>query len=66
MFNLQANLGDAKSLIIHCPKITHGEMTPQELDQADIPQNMIRLSLGIEDPDDLIADLEQAFTAAGY
>ena len=41
-------------------------MTPQELDQADIPQNTIRLSLGIEDPDDLIADLEQAFTAAGY
>ena len=66
VFNLQANLGDAKSLIIHCPKITHGEMKPEELDQADISQNTIRLSLGIEDPDDLIEDLEQAFKAAGY
>ena len=41
-------------------------MKPEELDQADISQNTIRLSLGIEDPDDLIEDLEQAFKAAGY
>jgi O-acetylhomoserine (thiol)-lyase len=64
LFSYQANLGDSRSLIITPPTVTHGELTPEELNLADIPPETIRLSLGLEDPDDLIADLEQAFTVS--
>ncbi len=64
LFGYQANIGDAKSLIINSPKTTHGELTPQEQELADITADTIRLSLGLEDADDLIADLDQAFTKA--
>ncbi|GAB7027429.1 O-acetylhomoserine aminocarboxypropyltransferase/cysteine synthase family protein [Geotalea toluenoxydans] len=61
LFSYQANVGDSRSLIINSPKTTHGELTPDELALADIPPETIRLSLGLEDANDLIADLEQAF-----
>lgn len=61
VFSYHANVGDARSLIINSPKTTHGELTPEEQVKAKIPPETIRLSIGIEDPDDLIADLEQAF-----
>ncbi|MDR2427256.1 MAG: aminotransferase class I/II-fold pyridoxal phosphate-dependent enzyme [Endomicrobium sp.] len=61
IFTYLANLGDAKSLIIDPFKVTHGELTDDDLALAKIPLNLIRLSIGLEDPDDLIADLEQAF-----
>lgn len=62
LFSYQANVGDARSLIINSPQTTHGELTPDELVVADIPPETVRLSLGLEDARDLIADLEQAFT----
>ena len=61
LFSYQANVGDSRSLIINPPKTTHGELTPEELEFAGIPPETIRLSLGLEEPDDLIADLAQAF-----
>ena len=62
LFSYLGNIGDAKSLIINSPKLTHGELNPQEQELAHIPANLIRLSIGLEDPEDLIADLDQAFT----
>ena len=64
LFSYQANVGDSRSLIINPPKTTHGELTPEELLFAAIPPETIRLSLGLEEPNDLIADLEQAFATA--
>lgn len=64
LFNYHANLGDARSLIINSPENTHGELEPEEKAVADIPNSLIRISAGLEDPADLIADLEQAFAKA--
>ncbi|BBB90931.1 MAG TPA: aminotransferase class I/II-fold pyridoxal phosphate-dependent enzyme [Methylomusa anaerophila] len=64
LFSYQANIGDARSLVINSPKTTHGELTPAEQAAADISSDTIRLSIGLEDPGDLIADLEQAFVKA--
>jgi O-acetylhomoserine (thiol)-lyase len=61
IFGYQANVGDARSLIVNSPKITHGELTPEELNEADIAPETIRLSLGLEDAADLVEDLRQAF-----
>lgn len=66
IFGYQVNVGDAKSLIVNSPKTTHGELRPHELAEADIRPDTIRLSLGLEDAEDLIADLEQAFSEAGF
>lgn len=63
IFGYQANVGDARSLIVNSPKITHGELTPEELSEADIAPETIRLSLGLEDAADLVEDLRQAFDA---
>lgn len=57
---LAVSLGGVESLIEHPYSMTHADMTPEEKDHACITQNMIRLSVGLEDPEDLIADLEQA------
>ncbi|MDR0562623.1 MAG: aminotransferase class I/II-fold pyridoxal phosphate-dependent enzyme [Spirochaetaceae bacterium] len=61
LWSYHVNVGDARSLIVNSPKTTHGEQTPEEQRFANIPPNLIRLSLGLEDPADLIADLDQAF-----
>ncbi|AFS79161.1 O-acetylhomoserine (thiol)-lyase CysD [Gottschalkia acidurici 9a] len=61
LFSYQANIGDAKSLIINPPKVTHGELNLKELRSAEISPETIRLSIGIEDVEDLINDLDQAF-----
>ena len=66
IFGFQANVGDAKSLIVNSPKTTHGELNPEQLKEADIKPETIRLSIGLEDADDLISDLEQAFAVAGF
>ena len=55
------NVGAARSLIVNPAKTTHGELTPDEQEKAGIESNLIRLSIGIEDPQDLIEDFEQAF-----
>ncbi|MGD8341070.1 MAG: O-acetylhomoserine aminocarboxypropyltransferase/cysteine synthase [Gammaproteobacteria bacterium] len=58
-----ANVGDAKSLIIHPASTTHRQLSEEELDAAGVHAGTIRLSVGIEDADDLIWDLEQGFRA---
>ena len=64
LFSYQANVGDARSLIVNVAKTTHGELTEEQLKLAKIPQETIRLSIGLEDADDLIHDLKQAFKEA--
>ena len=65
LFHYHVNLGDVRSLIVDSPNTTHSELNEKEFELADIPKNLIRISAGLEDADDLIADLEQAFKAAG-
>lgn len=64
LFNYHVNIGDARSLIVNSPQTTHSELEPHEKEVADIPENLIRISAGLEDAADLIADLEQAFQRA--
>ena len=63
VFSLLANVADVKSLVIHPATTTHSQLSEQELLDQGIYQNTIRLSIGTENADDLIADLEQAFQA---
>ncbi len=64
LFSHLANIGDAKSLAIHNATTTHSQLTPSELEAAGVPEDMVRLSIGIENVDDLIADLTTALAAA--
>jgi len=64
LFSHLANIGDAKSLAIHNATTTHSQLTPEELEAAGVPEDMVRLSIGIEHADDIIADLEQALAAS--
>ena len=59
-----ANVGDAKTLVIHPASTTHQQMTAEQLQAAGVGEDMIRLSVGLEDPDDIIADLRQALRAS--
>lgn len=61
IFSLLANVADVKSLVIHPATTTHSQCTPEELAEQGIRQNTIRLSVGIEKAEDLIAALETAF-----
>ena len=61
LFSLLANVADSKSLVIHPPSTTHSQLTEAELLEQGIKPNTIRLSIGTEHIDDIIADLEQAF-----
>ncbi|EIF4297226.1 O-acetylhomoserine aminocarboxypropyltransferase/cysteine synthase [Campylobacter jejuni] len=60
LFLLAANLGDSKSLIIHPASTTHSQLSEEELQKAGITKATIRLSIGLENSDDLIVDLKQA------
>jgi O-acetylhomoserine (thiol)-lyase len=60
LFSLLANIGDAKSLAIHPASTTHQQLTDVEQAAAGVTADYVRLSVGIEDPDDIIADLDQA------
>ncbi len=64
LFSHLANIGDAKSLAIHNATTTHSQLTPDELEAAGVPEDMVRLSIGIEHVEDIIADLEQALAAS--
>ncbi len=64
LFSYHPNIGDARSLIINSPKTTHGELTPEQQRNAGLAPESIRLSIGLEDADDLTADLDQAFQKA--
>ena len=65
MFYHVANIGDARSLAIHPATTTHSQLTEEELLAAGVTPGYIRLSIGIEHPDDIIADLKQALDASG-
>ena len=64
LFSLLANVADAKSLVIHPASTTHAQMSDDELAVAGVTADLIRLSIGLEDAEDLIADLEQALEFA--
>ncbi|MBB94600.1 MAG: O-acetylhomoserine aminocarboxypropyltransferase [Rhodobacteraceae bacterium] len=64
IFSHVANLGDTRSLIIHSASTTHRQLTPDQQEAAGAGPDMVRVSIGIEDADDLIADLDQALTKA--
>ena len=65
MFYHVANIGDARSLAIHPATTTHSQLTEEELLAAGVTPGYVRLSIGIEHPDDIIADLKQALDASG-
>jgi O-acetylhomoserine (thiol)-lyase len=65
LFKRLVNLGDAKSLACHPASTTHRQMSPEEQRLAGIGPETIRLSIGIEHIDDIIADLDQALAASG-
>ncbi len=64
IFSHVANLGDTRSLIIHSASTTHRQLSPEQQEAAGAGPNVVRLSIGIESVDDLIADLDQALTKA--
>ena len=64
IFSLLANVADVKSLVIHPATTTHSQLTDEELADQGISQSTIRLSIGTEHVDDIIADLEKGFAAA--
>ena len=63
LHTLLANVGDAKSLIIHPASTTHSQLTAEQLEAAHLSEDLIRLSVGLENVDDIIADLDQALAA---
>lgn len=64
LFTRLVNIGDAKSLACHPASTTHRQLNAEELKKAGVTEQTVRLSIGIEHIDDLLADLEQALTAA--
>ena len=64
IIKISNNLGDAKSLISHPATTTHQRFTPEVRTDMGIGDNMLRLSVGLEDPQDLMEDLDQAIRAA--
>jgi O-acetylhomoserine (thiol)-lyase len=64
LFTRLVNIGDAKSLATHPASTTHRQLSPQELEQSGVSEDAVRLSVGIEHIDDLLADLDQALAAA--
>ena len=63
VFTRLVNIGDAKSLATHPASTTHRQLSPEELAKAGVPEDAVRLSIGIEHIDDLLADLDQALSA---
>ncbi len=63
IFSLLANVADVKSLVIHPYTTTHSQLSPEELEEQHITPTTVRLSIGVEHIDDIIADLDQAFAA---
>jgi len=64
LMSLTANLGDAKTTIVHPATTTHGRLSAQQREEAGINQGMIRIAVGLEDVEDLQADCERGFAAA--
>jgi len=64
LFSHLANIGDTRSLIIHPASTTHRQLSDEQRDRAGAGSDVVRLSIGLEDVDDLIADLDQALAKA--
>ena len=64
LFSHVANVGDAKSLAIHPSSTTHSQLSDEQQLDSGIPPELVRLSIGIEHIDDILADLEQALEKA--
>ena len=64
LFRHLANIGDAKSLIIHPASTTHSQLTAEEQQRTGVTPEYVRLSIGIEDVEDILADLDQALGAS--
>jgi len=64
MLSHLANIGDAKSLVIHPASTTHQQLTPAEQLETGVTEDYIRLSIGLENIEDIIADIEQALQAS--
>jgi O-acetylhomoserine (thiol)-lyase len=60
LFSHLANIGDAKSLVVHPASTTHQQLSPQERALAGVSDDFVRLSVGIEDIEDIIEDIDQA------
>ena len=65
IFSHLANIGDAKSLAIHNASTTHSQLNDEELAASGVTQDTVRLSVGIEHIDDLVADIDQALAKSG-
>ena len=65
IMSLTANLGDAKTTIVHPASTTHGRLTAQQREEAGIGDNLVRVAVGLEHVDDLRADLQRGFAALG-
>ena len=63
LFSQLANIGDTRSLIIHPASTTHRQLSDAQKVQAGVGPDVVRLSIGIEDKEDIIADLDQALAA---
>ncbi|WP_299572511.1 O-acetylhomoserine aminocarboxypropyltransferase/cysteine synthase family protein [uncultured Williamsia sp.] len=59
-----ANIGDVRTLVIHPGSTTHRQLTPEQLEAAGVPDDLVRISVGIEDLEDILWDLDQALTVA--
>ncbi|HRQ34348.1 MAG TPA: PLP-dependent transferase, partial [Chiayiivirga sp.] len=64
LFLRLVNIGDTRSLATHPASTTHRQLSPEELEKAGVTEDTVRLCVGIEHIDDLIADLEQALAQA--
>jgi O-acetylhomoserine (thiol)-lyase len=64
LFSHLANVGDARSLVIHPSSTTHQQLSPEQQAAAGVEPDMIRLSIGIEDLEDILWDLDQALQAS--
>ncbi len=60
-----ANIGDVRSLVIHPASTTHSQLTAEEQELSAVTPGLVRLSVGLESIDDILADLEKGFAAAG-
>jgi O-acetylhomoserine (thiol)-lyase len=59
-----ANVGDSRTLVIHPGSTTHQQLSPEQLESAGVPEDLVRISVGLEDIDDILWDLDQALDAA--
>ena len=66
LIDISNNLGDSKSLACHPASTTHHNMGPEGRAEMGVEEGMVRLNIGLEDPDDLIEDLDQALVRAGF